>query len=219
MSTIGEFTIDDAATTGSPEEVVPSEAPGAQQSVTLDYFRGKAQEFQALLANLDAVGGQLGLMLQDGIADPALRNDLTQRWQELQQKKGMLKATAEAINAGIAVTNLQLPRINIPTTLGAAPLVIAGAAAAAVAAVATLVTWGYGWIAGVNDRLRQAQLLEGLSPEDRAKIAQTLVQTELAQAEAAASPIQSLATVVKWVAIAAVAYFAFQAYTGSKGRK
>lgn len=214
----GNFDIYDARTVSgkSPEEVDPSEAQGAQQSVTLDYFRGKAQEFQALLSNLDTVGGQLGLMLQDGIADSALRNDLTQRWQELQEKKGMLRATAEAINLGIAATNVQLPRINIPSTLGAAPLVIGVAAAAALAGVAALVTWGYGWISGVNDRLRQAQLLEGLSPDDRAKVAQTLAQTELAQAEAGASPIQSLATVVKWVAIAAIAYFAFQAYT--KGR-
>jgi len=161
------------------------------------------------------VGGEVYRALYtEGINSPELRNDLTERWQQLQEKKGALRATAEAINLGIAATNLQLPRINIPTTLGAAPLVIAGAAAAAVAAVATLVSWGYSWIAGVNDRLRQAQLLEGLSAEDKAEIARILARSELAQAEAGASPIQSLATVVKWVAIAAVAYFAFQAYKG-----
>jgi len=215
----GNFDIDDARTVSgtSPEEVDQSEAQGAQQSVTLDYFRGKAQEFQALLSNLDTVGGEVYRALYtEGINNTELRNDLTERWQQLQEKKGMLRATAEAINLGIAATNVQLPRINIPSTLGAAPLVIAGAAAAALAAVATLVSWGYGWIAGVNDRLRQAQLLEGLSAEDRAEIARILARSEVAQAESAASPIQSLATVVKWVAIAAIAYFAFQAY--NKGR-
>jgi hypothetical protein len=93
------------------------------------------------------------------------------------------------------------------------PVLVGAAAAAAVAGVAALITWGYGWIAGVNALLRQAQLLEGLSPEDRAKVAATLAQTELAQAEAAASPLQSLAGVVKWIAIAALGYFAFQAYS------
>jgi len=195
----------------SPEEVgEPPQIPA--ESVTLDYFRGKAAEFQELLGNLDRVGSQIELMLQDGINDVQLRNDLTQRWQELQARKGILKTTAETINLAIGAANLEIPRLSLPTTLGAVPVLVGAAAAAAVAGVAALITWGYGWIAGVNARLRQAQLLEGLSPEDRGKVAQTLAQTELAQAEAGASPIQSLAGVVKWIAIAALGYFAFRAY-------
>jgi hypothetical protein len=195
----------------SPEEVSVQPDPQAP-SVTLDYFRGKAAEFQALLGNLDRVGSQIELMLVDGIDDAQLRNDLTERWQELQARKGALKTTAETINLAIGTANLEIPKLSLPSTLGAVPVIVGAAAAAAVAGVAALITWGYGWISGVNARLRQAQLLEGLSPADRAKVAQTLAQTELAQAEAGASPIQSLAGVVKWLAIAALGYFAFQAF-------
>lgn len=109
--------------------------------------------------------------------------------------------------------------MQIPPTLGAVPLVAAGAAAAAIAAAAALIIWGRDWLAGVNQRLRDKTLLESVPEAQRAQVAEAIVKSEVALAQANESPLTSVAGIVKWVAIGAVAYFAFQAFQSLQGGK
>ncbi len=202
----GEFTLDDA------EQAQP---------VSTSYFREKALEFQHLLNALDATGRELDLLI-GALPESAMLDELVVQFAALQEKKGRLKFVAEAINFaanGLNQLGTQLPTVQIPPTLGAVPLVAAGAAAAAIAAAAALIIWGRDWLAGVNQRLRDKTLLESVPEAQRAQVAEAIVKSEVALAQANESPLTSVAGIVKWVAIGAVAYFAFQAFQSLQGGK
>jgi hypothetical protein len=49
-------------------------------------------------------------------------------------------------------------------------------------------------------------------PAKRDKLIQTQLEVEAAAVDANASPLSSISNIVKWLAIGAVAYFAFSAY-------
>lgn len=202
----GEFTLDDA------EQAQP---------VSTSYFREKALEFQQLLNALDATGRELDLLI-GALPESAMLDELVVQFAALQEKKGRLKLVAEAINFaanGLNQLGTQLPTVQIPPTLGAVPLVAAGAAAAAIAAAAALIIWGRDWLAGVNQRLRDKTLLESVPEGQRAQVAEAILKSEVALAQANESPLTSVAGIVKWVAIGAVAYFAFQAFQSLQGGK
>jgi hypothetical protein len=92
------------------------------------------------------------------------------------------------------------------------------AVAAAVAAAAALIVWGREWIIGVNDRLKTEMALGKISdPAKRDAAAAALVQTEANAKAAQVSPLSQISNIVKWVAIGAVAWFAFQAYSKTRG--
>ncbi|NBR62614.1 MAG: hypothetical protein EBT86_13535, partial [Actinobacteria bacterium] len=102
-------------------------------------------------------------------------------------------------------------------TLGAAPIVAGAAIAAAVAAAAGIIVWGREWILGVNQRLREAELLKQVPDADRAKVAQAILQTDAAVAQANESPLASIAGIVKWVALGVAAFYAFEAFKKIRG--
>lgn len=182
-------------------------------NVTENYFAGKAREFQALLSSLEATDREVRMLIA-GLSETPLREALRGASDELSSRKTQLKLTAEAINFvvhGLKPLGISLPSIQLPSTLGAIPLAVAGAAAAAVAAASALIVWGVTWIEGVNDRLRDQALLEGLPEADRVAVAQAIIRTQAEGEAAANSPLQSIAGIAKWVAIAAIAYFAYQA--------
>lgn len=200
----GEFTLDDA------EQAQP---------VSTSYFREKALEFQQLLNALDATGRELDLLI-GALPESAMLDELVVQFAALQEKKGRLKLVAEAINFaanGLNQLGTQLPTVQIPPTLGAVPLVAAGAAAAAIAAAAALIIWGRDWLAGVNQRLRDKTLLESVPEGQRAQVAEAILKSEVALAQANESPLTSVAGIVKWVAIAAVGFFAYQAFAQYSG--
>jgi hypothetical protein len=92
-------------------------------------------------------------------------------------------------------------------------LVAAGVIAAAVATAAALIVWGNTWLQGLNQRLRDQELLSQVSdPAKKDALIKTQLEVEAAAAEANASPLSSISNIVKWLAIGAVAYFAFNAY-------
>ena len=141
---------------------------------------------------------------------------------ELEDKKGQIKLIAEAVNFaanGLNAMGANMPNIQLPQTLGVAPLVAAGAAAGAVAAAAAIIIWGKAWIDGVNQRLRNAELLKSVPEADRGKVAQAILKTDVALAQANESPLASVAGIVKWIAIGAAVFFAYQAFTQYQGRK
>ncbi|NDB96698.1 MAG: hypothetical protein EBZ78_11180 [Verrucomicrobia bacterium] len=138
-----------------------------------------------------------------------------QKAAEFQQLLNALDTTNN--QHGLNGLGLQVPTLKLPMTLGAVPLALGAAAAAAIFAAAALITWGRDWIAGVNERLRDAQLLESVPEAQRGDVAKAIMQTEQAKALADASPLAAVAGMVKWLAIGAIAFFAYQAFQQYSG--
>jgi hypothetical protein len=188
--------------------------------VQLDYYRQKIVEFQNVLIQLDmAADGAQGLIdLQ--IDDPELNDDLNSLLAEYDLKKGFFRTTAEGLNFAISGVNLigaNFPSVNVPRGLNAIPLVAAAGVAGALAVAAGLVVWGRDWIKAVNERAARSQILQAI-PEgaQRAAAAQELLKIDGAVKEADASPLGSIASIVKWVAIAGLVYFGMQSFKSMK---
>ena len=195
----------------------------SDSTFSLDYARQKGREFQALLVQLDA-GYNAALFALNEIPDldEATKDDLFALVSEFESRRFTLKATAEAFNAGAAAINAmggRMPELSIPSTLGFLPaLTIPAALIGAVAAAATLITWGVVWLRGVNDRLAFAQLLDAQnSPESRAKLAQAQAAASNALAAAEESPVSALAGAAKWIALAALGFVAWKAFSATRG--
>jgi hypothetical protein len=189
----------------------PVEQPASPLSV--DYYRQKVVEYQNLLYNLqNAREGMIGLVDYGPVE---IRPELTALLDELDGKIGRYRQVAEALNFGINGINkvgAGFPTLTIPNGLGVAPLVVAGGIGAAVAVAASLIVWGYAWIQKAQVLARQAQLYGYLTPEQRAIVAQKALEIDQAAAASESSPLTSIANIAKWVGIAAVAYFAYQAF-------
>jgi hypothetical protein len=183
--------------------------------VALSYYQQKIVEFQNLLNGMDAAARAAQSALWDDI-DPKLSADLQTYLDDFDSKKWEFRAAAEALNLAINGANLvggDFKNITVPQTLGVIPLVTAGVIAAAVATAAALIVWGNTWLQGLNQRLRDAELINSVTdPVKRDKLIQTQLEVEAATIDANASPLSSISNIVKWLAIGAVAYFAFSAY-------
>jgi hypothetical protein len=209
---------------GNPVTTLPPFDPGtgdgwdepvAQPAspLSVDYYRQKVVEYQNLLYNLqNAREGMIGLVDYGPVE---IRPELTALLDELDSKIGRYRQVAEALNFGINGINkvgAGFPTLTIPNGLGVAPLVVAGGIGAAVAVAASLIVWGYAWIQKAQVLARQAQLYGYLTPEQRAIVAQKALEIDQAAAASESSPLTSIANIAKWVGIAAVAYFAYQAF-------
>ena len=193
----------------------PVSIPASPLSV--DYYRQKVVEFQALLNNLQAAQeGVIGLIDYGPVE---VRPELMALLDELDGKIGRYRQVAEALNFGINGINkvgANFPTLSIPNGLGVAPLVVAGGIGAAVAVAAALIVWGYAWIQKAQVLAQRAQLFGYLTPEQRAIVAQKAIEIDQAAQASESSPLTSIASIAKWVGIAAVAYFAYQAYQKSR---
>ena len=209
---------------GNPVTTLPPFDPGTGEGwdepvtqpatpLSVDYYRQKVVEFQNLLINLqNAREGMIGLVDYGPVE---IRPELTVLLDELDAKIGRYRQVAEALNFGINGINkvgANFPTLTIPNGLGVAPLVVAGGIGAAVAVAAALIVWGNTWIERSRALAQQAQLYSYLPPEQRAQVAAAALRIDQAAAASAQSPLTSVANIAKWVSIAAVAYFAFQAY-------
>jgi hypothetical protein len=183
------------------------------QTLSPDYYKQKVVEFQNLLYNLqNAREGMIGLVDYGPVE---IRPELTALLDELDSKIGRYRQVAELLNLGINGINKAgagFPTLTIPNGLGVGPLVVAGGIGAAVAVAASLIVWGYAWIQKAQVLARQAQLYGYLTPEQRAIVAQKALEIDQAAAASESSPLTSIANIAKWVGIAAVAYFAYQAF-------
>jgi hypothetical protein len=188
---------------------------GTNSPVSLTYYQQKIVEFQNLLNGMDAAAKAAQSALWDDI-DPKLSADLQTYLDDFDSKKWEFRTAAEALNLAVNGANMvgaDFTNITVPSTLGVVPLVAAGVIAAAVATAAALIVWGNTWLQGLNQRLRDQELIGSITdPAKRDKLIQTQMEVEAAAAEANASPLSSISNIVKWLAIGAVAYFAFSAY-------
>jgi len=188
---------------------------GTNSPVSLSYYQQKIVEFQNLLNGMDRAYNAANDLYWENV-DPALADDLKKYLDDFDSKKWEFRAAAEALNLAVNGANLvgaDFPSITVPSTLGVVPLVAAGVIAAAVATAAALIVWGNTWLQGLNQRLRDQELINSVTdPAKRDKLIQTQLEVDAAAAEANASPLSSISNIVKWLAIGAVAYFAFSAY-------
>lgn len=193
---------------GSGDDVV-------QPGTDVGYFQSKVAEFQALMTDLDATASAIIDLRDLGIQD----NELDAALGEFDAKKSSFRTAAEALNFAVNGLNkfgANLPTLAIPTGLGVLPAVPIAALAAvsgAIAVIATLIVWGKEWISGVNERAKVALALSNITdPQQRANAAAAIAKIAATNVNAQSSPLSSIANIVKWVAIAAVAYFAISAY-------
>jgi len=213
---------------GNPVTTLPPFDPGTGEGwdepvavpaspLSVDYYRQKVVEFQALLNNLQ--GAQEAVIGLIDYGPVEVRPELMALLDELDGKIGRYRQVAEALNFGINGLNrvgANFPTLTIPNGLGVAPLVVAGGIGAAVAVAAALIVWGYAWIQKAQVLAQRAQLYGYLTPEQKAIVAQKAIEVDQAAQASESSPLTSVANIAKWVGIAAVAYFAFQAYQKSR---
>ena len=164
---------------------------GTNSPVSLSYYQQKIVEFQNLLNGMDRAYTAANDLYWENI-DPALADDLKKYLDDFDSKKWEFRAAAEALNLAVNGANLvgaDFPSITVPSTLGVVPLVAAGVIAAAVATAAALIVWGNTWLQGLNQRLRDQELLGQVSdPAKKDALIKTQLEVEAAAAEANASP-------------------------------
>ena len=182
----------------------------------LDYYRQKIVEFQNVLVQMDSAAEGAQGLIDAGVNDVSLLEDLNALLAEYDLKKGYFRTAAEGLNFAISGVNLvggDFPNIKIPRGMNAIPLVAAAGIAAALAVAAGLIVWGRDWIKSVDERARRSQILEALPQgPQRAAAAQAMAQIDGAVRQAEESPLASVANIVKWVAVAAVIYFGLQTF-------
>lgn len=186
----------------------------------LDYYRQKIVEFQNVLVQMDAAADGAQGLIDLQIDDQELIDDMGALLAEYDLKKGFFRTAAEGLNFAISGVNLigaNFPSVQVPRGLNAIPLVAAAGIAGALAVAAGLVVWGRDWIKSVDERARRSQILQAI-PEgaQRAAVAAEMAKIDGAVREADASPLGSIANIVKWVAIAGLVYFGLQSFKSMK---
>lgn len=193
--------------------------PTATNVFSMDYYRQKAVEFQQMMTALDQAYWAANYALMNSALDESSAAALMSALDEYDAKKGTIKVTAEAINAGAAAINAvggRFPVLSIPGTLGLPPIVAPAALVAAIGAAAALLTWGSRWISGVNDRLKRAQLIESATPDERDALVRAMVESDNAVNVASSSILASVAPTVKWIAIGIGAFLLYRAWNASR---
>jgi hypothetical protein len=187
----------------------------------LNYYKQKLAEFQSMLFELDNTA-ESAFRIMALTPDTETATEMQTLLDQWDGKRYQFKIAAEGINLAIAganAFNVDLKKLSVPQSLGFAPAaapavpISLAAVAAAVAASAMLIIWGRDWIAGVNQRAKLSLQYDNLSPEVRDQVIQEQVKIEESQRAANESPISVIAGSIKWIAIAAVAFFAYRAFS------
>jgi hypothetical protein len=207
------MTLGDAIPGGNTDALYTGES--ATSAWSMQYWRNKANEYQQVLNALDA-GYQAAQNMLGLPIDEATAYALWDALDQFEAKKTQMRATAEAINLGAQAVNAaggRFPVLSIPSGLGAVPLLLPAAAIAALGVAAALVVWGKTWLEGLNQRMREAQLLESTEdPEQRAALAASIQASAAAVDQANASSFSTVAQLIKWGSIGLIGFMAFQAY-------
>lgn len=224
MSAAGDYITDEWGNPISEGEPVPVAPPGATAPTvfSVDYYRNKVAEFQSVLLELDAAASIARQMIEDDVS-PEITAGYQADIQAFEAKKGAFRAAAEALNFAISGVNLvggNFKPVRVPGQLAALPVAVIAGVAAAVAVAGGLIIWGRDWIAGVNQRTREAARLATLSPEARERVIIAQQELESAESRANASPITAIAGAAKWVGWAVAAFFVWRIVEGfGKGKK
>lgn len=204
-----------------PEAYLVTQSANETQPTDLNYYQKKVQEFQQAVNAVDTAAYGLRMLLDLDISDDD-RLPVLQMLGELEQKKSQIRTAAETVNAASSLANqfgISLPRVNVQT-LGALPLVplaVAGTIAAALYAIASLVSWITDWVNRSSVVAQTIAAAADLPPAQKAQVLTAIQATETAKAQATTG-LGSVANIVKYVAFAAVAFFAYQAFVKTQGK-
>ena len=204
-----------------PEAALVTGAQGDSTPADLNYYQRKVAEFQQTVNAVDQAAYGLRMVLDLDISDDA-RLPVLALLSDFEMKKSELRTAGEAINAASALANtvgIKLPQVNMQT-LGALPLVPIGVGAAIAGAlflIGSLVSWMVSWISEANQAIDTLSQLEGLSPDQKTTVLVAKEQTKQAQAQTQTG-LGSIANIVQWVALAGVAFFAYQAFVKYQDR-
>lgn len=198
-------------------ETVAGEEPNFTQ---VDFYRNKVRQFQDTLLSLEPAYYDLQAAGQIAALDPEAYEQWLALVQEFENKRSQFGTVGQAINLasqGINAVGVQFPSVQLPGGLAAAPLVPLAAAAAAVGAAVLLINWTVEFFKAVREfaaRWQHLDAIKALPEGERAAALATLQKTEAsaaaAVAAASASPLTSIATITKWVAIAGGAFLIYK---------
>ena len=191
--------------------------PNAASPLNAAYYQNKINQFQQVLYDMDnAAQAATSIVMDYGDIDPAVTDQMIAALDDFNAKKGEFKTAAEALNGAVALANsmgLDFQAVNIPANLGVVPIV---AIAGLVAAAATLCTWGKLWIDHLDATAKLEQMQKYAAaiqdPTTRDALLTNLSTISASQSSIDNSLAGNAATMVKWVAIAALAYFGLQAF-------
>jgi hypothetical protein len=204
-----------------PEAALVTGAQGDSTPADLNYYQRKVLEFQQTVNAVDQAAYGLRMVLDLDISDDA-RLPVLALLSDFEMKKSELRTAGESINAASALANtigIKLPQVNLQT-LGALPLVPIGVGAAIAGAlflIGSLVSWMVNWIDEANEAIELLSKLEGLTPEQKTTVFVAREQTNQAKAQHQTG-LGSIANIVQWVALAGVAFFAYQAFVKYQDR-
>ncbi|NBO42382.1 MAG: hypothetical protein EBU92_12875 [Betaproteobacteria bacterium] len=187
----------------------------------LDYYRQKIVEFQNVLVQMDTTAEGLQGLLDLQIDDQQLNSDINALLAEYDLKKASFRTAAEGLNLAINSVNYLgagFPVVKVPSGLNALPpLLIYSGIAAGLAVIAGLVVWGRDWIANSHELAQRKQILDAMpDAASKAAVARELMKIDGAVRELDASPLGSIAQIVKYVAIAGLIYFGLQSFKSMK---
>ena len=193
----------------------------ADSSLSVDYYRQKVTEFQQTLNSLDTTA-RAGYSLLEVMPDSAERDSIVESLVEFENKRAEFRIAAEALNAAAAAINAaggRWPVLSIPTTLqglGIAPALIAGIAGT-VAVIGSMIAWAVAWANAVKIKSQAAlDMIESLPADQRAPAVRA-AQDVIRASETVDSPLASIATIAKWIALGVAAYFGYQALRDMRG--
>lgn len=185
--------------TGSWEEDTPPDS---------GLVASQAAKFQKVLDDVSVSIDNLNFLLTLNL--PQDQRDLINiQLDEINSRKTALKFTADSLNVISDVASsvgVDLPSIRVPSGLGFAILGVPVAAAAGYAAAAALTAVVISWVVSTHSVALSAA--ESLSEPDRTRALQYISQ------QTPTSIAGDVASTVKYVALAVVAYLAFQHFNG-----
>lgn len=194
--------------------------PVSVASSDVGYFQKKVIEFQSVLNSIDDAAQSLESMLVMDITEDQV-NQVQAQLSEYYARRSAFKFAAESFNALSGAVNAvggSLSQINIPSGLGFAPLVVPAAWIAAIAGASLLITFALGWVA--NSHNLALEIANSITdPVKRDAALQQAAKVAAANQAANTGPIGSLASGVKWIAIAGLAYMAFKMLTENNTKR
>ena len=194
--------------------------PRADNPLNSQYYERKINDFQQLLYDLDSAANSANdLILATENDLPQFADDLRAMLDSLDAKKWSFKTAAEALNGAVSVANsagMTFNTVRLPATLGLGPIAGGIAIAGILATCATLATFGQWWLDDLSGRTHQNDYLNWVSniKDDalRDEATRSVLAIENAKLKTDDSMGGNIATMVKWGAIAALAYFGLQAF-------
>lgn len=192
----------------------------SDSSVSLDYFRKKYGEFQLAMNALDkAYEAAKTAYFQTDPPDEELYNYLM----EYESRAGEIKTTAEALNLGANAANalgIRMPVLSVPQSLGALQfLALPAVTLAALAAIATILTFAAGYIAGVEMAIER--VIQSVPDDKKPELVEALNKATQSKRDLMSNPLaylgtgigNTLSSAIKLAGIGLIGYLIYKSWS------